>query len=267
MIEPGLIKDFYPPFMWENVGLRKYMIKEYIQLLILDYLSATAFIKKIVFIGGSNLRLVKGIDRFSEDLDFDCKDLSDEEFIKMTDDIIMFLQRYGFRAEARDKPNDKLKAFRRNIYFPGFLFELGLSAYLNERFLIKIESQDQEVDYHKKLATISGCGFYFKFTTPVDHVLCAMKISALLSRQKGRDFYDVMFLMNRTSPDFNFLSVQCGINDLSGLKKAFKGVVKKVDLKHKSRDFEHLVFDKRNASKILLFEEFVEKISQDGSTA
>ena len=100
MIEPGLIKDFYPPFMWENVGLRKYIIKEYIQLLILDYLSATAFIKKIVLIGGTNLRLVKGIDRFSEDLDFDCKDLSDEEFIKMTDDIIMFLQRYGFRAEA-----------------------------------------------------------------------------------------------------------------------------------------------------------------------
>ena len=28
---------------------------------------------KIFFIGGTNLRLVKGIDRFSEDLDFDCK--------------------------------------------------------------------------------------------------------------------------------------------------------------------------------------------------
>ncbi|MCK9626641.1 MAG: nucleotidyl transferase AbiEii/AbiGii toxin family protein [Bacteroidales bacterium] len=30
----------------------------------------------MTFIGGTNLRFVKGIDRFSEDLDFDCKDLS-----------------------------------------------------------------------------------------------------------------------------------------------------------------------------------------------
>ena len=263
MIEPGLIKDFFPPFMWENTGLRKYIIKEYIQLLILDYLSSTAFIKKIVFIGGTNLRLVKGIDRFSEDLDFDCKDLSDKEFIKMTDDIITFLQRYGFGVEARDRPNDKLEAFRRSIYFPGFLFELGLSAYLNERFLIKIESQDQKIDYPKKLATVSGCGFYFKFTVPIDQVLCAMKISALLSRQKGRDFYDVMFLMDQTVPDFQFLAARHGISDMPALKEAFKEVAKRVDLKHKSRDFEHLVFDKRNAGKILLFEEFVERIYQD----
>ncbi|MFO7882762.1 MAG: nucleotidyl transferase AbiEii/AbiGii toxin family protein [Kosmotogaceae bacterium] len=78
--------------------------------------------------GGTNLRLTKGIDRFSEDLDFDCKNLSSEEFIKMIDDVIIFLQRFGFRIETRDKPNDKLKAFRRNIFFPELLFELGLSS-------------------------------------------------------------------------------------------------------------------------------------------
>ena len=66
------------------------MLKEYIQLLILDFLSTTPFIKKIVFIGGTNLRLVKGIDRFSEDLDFDCKDFSKEEFMEMTDAVINF---------------------------------------------------------------------------------------------------------------------------------------------------------------------------------
>ncbi|MBA7521538.1 hypothetical protein ES705_13645 [subsurface metagenome] len=257
MIQPELLKNYFPPFLWEKQDRRKYMIKEYLQLLILDYLAATSFIKKIVFIGGTNLRLVKGIDRFSEDLDFDCKDLSDDEFIMMTDSVILFLQRYGLRAEARDKRNDKLKAFRRNIYFPELLFELGLSGYREERFLIKIESQDQKVSYEKKLTTIKGCGFYLKFTVPADDVLCAMKISALLSRQKGRDFYDVMFLMNQTEPDFSFLTDKCGIVDMSGLKKAFGEILKKVDLTHKTRDFEHLVFEKENARRILLFEDFV----------
>src|SRR5574344_2313361 len=100
------------------------MVKEYIQLMILDFLSTSPYIQKVAFIGGTNLRLVKGIDRFSEDLDFDCKNFSQENFTKMTDDILAFLQRSGLRAETRDKANDRLKAFRRNLYFPELLFDL-----------------------------------------------------------------------------------------------------------------------------------------------
>ena len=59
------IKNFFPNELRENASFQKYMLKEYFQLLILDFLSTTPYIKKIVFIGGTNLRLVKGIDRFS----------------------------------------------------------------------------------------------------------------------------------------------------------------------------------------------------------
>ena len=258
MIQLEVLSNYFPPLLWKQQDLRKYMVKEYLQLLILDYLSATPFIKKVVFIGGTSLRLVKGIDHFSEDIDFDCKDMSGEEFIKMTDNVVLFLQRYGLKVETRDKASDKLKAYRRNIHFPGLLFELGLSRYREERFLIKIESQDQDVYYKKELTTIKGCGMYFKFPVPSDEVLCAMKISALLSRQKGRDFYDVMFLMDQARPDFSFLLDQCGINNMKELKEALQNLLEKVDLAHKSRDFEHLVFDKKNTRRILLFKDFVE---------
>ena len=122
MIDLQQIKNYFPADIQENPIFRKYMLKEYVQLLILDFLSTSVYIGKIVFIGGTNLRLVKGIDRFSEDLDFDCKDFSQEEFLKMTDDVLIFLQRAGWRIETRDKQNEKLKAFRRNIYFPELLF-------------------------------------------------------------------------------------------------------------------------------------------------
>ena len=257
MIQTEFLKNYFPPYLWNNTAQRKYILKEYIQLLILDYLSTTQYIKKIVFIGGTNLRLTKGIDRFSEDLDVDCKKLSDEDFIEMTDDIIQFLQRFGFRTETRDKPNDKLRAFRRNIFFPELLFELGLSGYRQERFLIKIESQDQQIDYEHKLETIKGCGLYFKFPVPTDEILCAMKISALLSRQKGRDFYDVMFLMEQTQPDYSFLSTRCGIKNQDQLKQALKDMLQKIDLSHKAKDFEHLAFQERSIQKITLFEDFV----------
>jgi len=35
----------------------------------------------------------------------------------------------GFRAEVRGTENERLKAFRRNIYFPELFFELGLTTF------------------------------------------------------------------------------------------------------------------------------------------
>jgi len=137
------------------------MLKEYIQLLILDYISTTEYIRKITFIGGTSIRLIKGIDRFSEDLDFDCKALSKEEFIRMTDGVLQYIQRQGLHAVAKDKDNERLKAFRRSIYFPELLFEMGLTGHREERFLLKIESQDQLVPYKPVIVNIKGCGYFF----------------------------------------------------------------------------------------------------------
>ncbi|MBR4512447.1 MAG: nucleotidyl transferase AbiEii/AbiGii toxin family protein, partial [Bacteroidales bacterium] len=55
------------------MSITPHVLKEYIELLALEHLSQSPYASKIVFIGGTCLRLVHGIDRFSEDLDFDCK--------------------------------------------------------------------------------------------------------------------------------------------------------------------------------------------------
>ena len=93
MIDLEQIKGYFPTELNVNTTFQKYMVKEYIQLMILDFLSTSPYVQKITFIGGTNLRLIKGIDRFSEDLDFDCKNLSREDFTKMTDEILTFLRR------------------------------------------------------------------------------------------------------------------------------------------------------------------------------
>ncbi len=260
MIQLELIKNYFPAGLRENVPFQKYMLKEYLQLLILDFLSNSPYVGKIVFIGGTNLRLVKGIDRFSEDLDFDCKELSKEEFTEMTDSILHFLQRDGWRAEVRDRENKRLKAFRRNIHFPELLFDLGLTGHRDERFLIKIEGQDQEIQYERKMVNIKGCGFYFPFPVPSDEVLCSMKLSAMLTRHKGRDFYDVMFLLAQTKPDYSFLARMQNITNLEELKNAVVEILKVVDVNIKKKDFEHLLFNKRNSERILSVKEFFQDL-------
>lgn len=260
MIQIEQIKNYFPAQIRGNSGFVKHMLKEYLQLMILDYLSTTPSIQKMAFIGETNLRLVKGIDRFSEDLDFDCKDLSKDEFIEMTNDVIQFLERSGLRVEARDKDNPKLTAFRRNIHFPELLFYLGMSGHKEERFLIKVESQNQGIVYTPVITNIKGCGFFFPFPVPSDGVLCSMKIAAMLARAKGRDFYDLMFLLSQAKPDYDFLSKRCGIHNLQEFKQATGELLKTVDLKKKQQDFEHLLFNKANSERILRFGEFLDSI-------
>lgn len=260
MISIDQIKNFYPASMSGNAGFLKHILKEYVQLLVLDYLSATPHVRKMTFIGGTNLRLVRGIDRFSEDLDFDCKNLSEEAFVGMSNDVLVFLQRNGFNVEARDKDRSRLTAFRRSLYFPELLFDLGLSGHKDERFMLKLESQDQGIPYTPTLGFIKGCGLFFSFPVPSDGVLCAMKIAAMLNRGKGRDYYDVMFLLAQTQPDYRFLVTRCGIHDLPELKVAVETSLQSVDLSQKRKDFEHLLFHRDNSQRILHFRDFIQSL-------
>lgn len=257
MIDIEKIKKYFPVELQNNSIYYKYMLKEYMQLLILDFLSSTAYVKKVVFIGGTYLRLVMGIDRFSEDIDFDCKELKEDEFHKLCNDVANYLKRNGFNVELKKDENKNLKAFREGIYFPELLFEIGLSAHREAKFLIKMETQDQNVKYEVNLDYIKGCGFFFPFPVPPVSVICSMKIAALLNRQKGRDFYDVMFLLSRTKPDYSFLLTKCGIQNIHELNAQLTAVLHKVDLSNKMKDFQHLLFNSANSRKILDFKKFI----------
>jgi hypothetical protein len=258
MIDFGQIKSWFPEHFQQKQYAR-FIIREYIQYQILDFIANSKYAKKICFIGGTNLRLLHGIDRFSEDLDFDHKDFSINDFLEMTNAVILFMKKTGYNVLADDKEKDKdLKAFRRNIVFPEFLYLNKLSAFKDEKFLIKIESQDQGINYSSDKALLKGCGFVFRLNTAPLPVLCSMKISALMNRKKGRDFFDTMFLLGKTEPDYDFLFKTTGILNKGQLKQALLKFTDTVNIKNKSKDFGHLLFNSSQSKRILLFKEFIE---------
>jgi predicted nucleotidyltransferase component of viral defense system len=258
MIDLISILSFYPPQTAANAAFHKHILKEYIELLALEYLSQSPFAPNLVFIGGTSLRLVYGIDRFSEDLDFDCKNLSEEGFVSMTDSLVEHLSLQGLKVELKDKENPKLTAYRRNIYFPELLFEMNLTGYREERFLMKIEAQDQGVFYSPQMTMVNRCGFFFPVTIPAKETLLSMKLSALLARAKGRDFYDTIFLWQQTGPDYDFLRQRNGIASASELKSTLMEKLEHINLALKQKDFEHLLFNPSRSAQILHFKEFVE---------
>lgn len=253
MIDMEYIRGFYPPYIAQDANFQKHMLKEYVELLALEWIARSPYAAKLIFIGGTNLRLIQGIDRFSEDLDFDCKGISEDEFRQMSDELVKYLQLQGLNAELRNKENAHLTAFRSNVYFPELLFALQLTGHREERFLMKIEAQDQGIDYPREMAIVQRNGFSFPVPVPPLGVLLSMKLCALLTRQKGRDFYDVLFLMQRTEPDYDFLQQQKGIANKEQLSAALRETLSKTDLKMKQRDFEHLLFDSHKSETILRF--------------
>ena len=260
MIDLQSILAYYPPQIATNASFHKHILKEYIELLALEHLSQSPYAPKIVFIGGTNLRLILGLDRFSEDLDFDCKQLNAEEFISMTDALVEYLRLNGLQVELRDKENPRLTAYRRNIYFPELLFDMNLTGHREERFLMKIEAQDQGVNYTPQTAMVSRNGFFFPVTVPAKSTMLSMKLAALLARAKGRDFYDTIFLWQQVQPDYDFLRQRCGIGDPEALKKALNDKLDTVDLVQKQKDFEHLLFNPSRSAQILHFQQFVDSM-------
>ena len=252
MLDLQNIRAFYPGFP-ESPDTDIQLYKEYLELMVLDYLSSHPLIGRLTFIGGTALRLLRQIDRFSEDLDFDCKNLSQEEFANLTDDVVRFLGRNGLPAVAKEKESNALTAFRRTIQFPQLLYDLGLSPYQEKKFVLKIEAQDQGVDYPRGLFTVSRDGFYFRIPSPSDATLYAMKLSTILHRGKGRDFYDAMFLRSRSEPDMNYLSQREGITTPEELSHRMKQVCDRTDFKLKAQDFKYLLFRPENSSRILDF--------------
>jgi len=135
MVNINDIEGFFP----ENIRIARfseYMLKEYIHYKMLDILSKSQFSEKLSFIGGSCLRIIHGIKRFSEDLDFDNFGMNEQEFIEMTDFITSKLKANAYPAVIIDKEKDKkLNAFRRNIHFPELLYKQGISGHKKKKFL------------------------------------------------------------------------------------------------------------------------------------
>ncbi len=156
MINFDEIKSFFADSLRRNPSHFEYMLKEYFHYRMLDIIFSGEYASKLSFIGGTNLRILHHIQRFSEDLDFDCFQLSREEFHQLTDKVIARLREEGIKVEAEDKEKDlKIAAFRRNIIFPGLLFELGLTGHREKKLLIKIECEPHHYEYEPAKANYS----------------------------------------------------------------------------------------------------------------
>jgi len=253
MLELKQIESFFPEHLRH---FKRNLLREYLQYKILEAIFTSRYGQKLVFMGGTAIHIVHGLPRFSEDLDFDNRGLTKDNFRALTEGIAkkLALEGYGIETGISFKG-----AFSADIKVTGVLFDEGLSGHRGEKILIKLDAEPQNFKYSSERVVINKFDIFTGISVVPVNILLAQKFYAILARKRavGRDFYDAVFLAGKASPDFAYLKERVGIKDREGLKSALLERCSKLDFKILSRDVEQFIFSPEDAKKVLLFSEYV----------
>lgn len=172
----------------------KNRMREYLQARMLASMQRSGAMIPLAFQGGTALRFLYSIRRYSEDLDF-ALERPDRgyDFRSYLRAIEADLKRESYTVDV--KVNDKRTVHNASVRFPGLLFDLNLSPHANEIFSIKIE-----VDTNPPAGAILATTVVRRsITLNLQHhdraSLFAGKLHAILQRSypKGRDLYDLLW--------------------------------------------------------------------------
>jgi hypothetical protein len=233
--------------------------KEIIQELALYALWRADFFAVAAFQGGTSLRILHGLPRFSEDLGFMLKVPNPEfDWTAYLTKLLDCFEEYGLKSEALPKGRMDNRIKKAVIKDNSVTNQLNLSFYqghADQKINIKLE-----IDV--KPPAESGYAYtYLDF--PTDHEVChqdlssnfALKIHALLCRGflKGRDWYDFNWYVKQgVSPNLPHLKnalVQFGpwkgqvdlVVDMAWLKTTIQEKIDRIDWAEAAADVERFL--------------------------
>ncbi|MCP5103700.1 MAG: nucleotidyl transferase AbiEii/AbiGii toxin family protein [bacterium] len=256
MLELRKIETYYD----EQVRVfKRNILREYLQYKILEILFNSNSSRKLSFIGGTSLRIVHNINRFSEDLDFDSFTLDKEEFIGLSEEIKKNLELEGYSVEIKCVFKG---AYRIYVRFLNVLFREGLSRQKEERLMIQVDSEPHHYQYRPKRFILNKFDVFTTILTAPEDLLLSMKISALLNRKrtKARDIYDIIFLFGKTEPDYRYLNEKLAIDGKHTLKERIAEKLHETDLKGLSKELSPFLIKKKDIERLGLFEEFIRSL-------
>lgn len=187
-------------------------LKEILQEVALFALWRADFFEVAAFQGGTSLRILHKLPRFSEDLDFILKEPDPAfDWNRYLEPLSEGLREFGLKSEVLNKSRMD-QAVRKAILKDG-----SISQQLNLSFLQGAADKALKIKLEIDVQPPAGSGFEYTYLDfPVDFEVChqdlssnfALKIHALLCRSflKGRDWYDfTWYLKQGTAPNYSLL--------------------------------------------------------------
>jgi predicted nucleotidyltransferase component of viral defense system len=217
---------------------RMNLLREYVQAMVLRSLHESEAFVGLAFVGGTALRFVYGLPRFSEDLDFSLENkegYTPEKWMKKVKNDLR-LAEFDVRVSWSGKSN----VHKSWIKVAGLLKDAGLAAMPEQNLSIKLE-----IDTVPPAGAVSQTGIinrhallslrYYDLPS-----LMAGKVHALMTRKysKGRDWYDLVWYRAKRPPiDPNLKQLQNALDQTEGKgeskaenwKNALKDKVRSMD--------------------------------------
>jgi len=228
------------------------ILREYLHILILKELYKATTGKRLYFTGGTYLRLVYDLKRFSEDLDFNTNIVTKKAFETLLNKTASELKRIGIKAEVS-------YAHWGNVYVAKLIFpEVEkfynvISKYSKKQgIMIKVEANKLKRKIKTETHVISGFGEFFPCVCTSKEILFADKVDALNKKERGRHVYDVMFMLSNKYPiDKAFLKF-LGIkkDPLLVIADRIKGFSKS-ELKRQAEALRPFLFEESKADLII----------------
>ncbi len=249
------IVTFYPQKLHV---FKRFILREYLQYKILNIIYASQYGNKLSFIGGTALRILYDNQRFSEDLDFDNLGLDKNALKDLTKMIEKNLIDEGYNVSIR---NTQHNAFRCRIKIPTLLYENNLSPLKDEQILIQFDTEPQNFKHKTEIKLLNKFDVLQNIVTSPLDVLYSQKLYAAFNRKrvKGRDFFDILFLSNKTKPNFDYLNLKLNIKDEKALKLYLKKGCKLVNFNEITNDVRPFLFNPTDIEKIKLFPDWIEQ--------
>jgi len=245
-------------------------LKETLQEIALYALWQTDFFELALFHGGTSLRLLHGLPRFSEDLDFLA--IAPEPHFRWSgyfDALTRVMREFGVKCELKELNPER--AVRKALLKDNSIVSQLNLAIVDSRRKLKVKL---EIDTHPP----AGSGAIWQFAEfPADFEVhtqdlasnFALKLHALLCREylKGRDWYDfVWYCRQRVVPNSELLRhalQQTGPwrdRDVkpgpTWLTEALEAKVREIDWARAARDVEPFLHASERASLTVWSERF-----------
>ena len=239
------------------------LVREYLQSKIIYYLYEQKEAKNLSFIGGTSLRILRDLDRFSEDLDFDNLGLSFSDIKKLFAKIKDKLEKEGFEIDYKMRKTDDSGIGE--MKFKNLLLQLKISSHGEENLVIRINYTAPKKKPETETLILSRFGIIQNIITNTLEFLFSQKIRAVLTRKdlQPRDFYDVVwFLSHKVKPDRKFFPEMAVKNEPELFLKLKEIFLKKVkpNLKNFKKRLAPFLIDEKKIVYLDLFEKIINSI-------
>lgn len=195
------VKDYIIQFLAKSTTTisGRLLLREYLQARILEGLQEQGMFRYLAFLGGTALRFLFQLPRFSEGLDFSTIRPDPELTLgKTVQKIRKRFEAEGYTVATKEKKGTVVCCF---IRFPGLLYEVGLSPFPDEVIAIKVEVDTNPPGGAGTETTLIRRHVLLNLFHYDRSSLLAGKLHALISRSytKGRDLYDLMWYLTDPS--------------------------------------------------------------------